>query len=212
MTKQCLLHFLIFAQRKLSGRTFYHSLILSEQKFFRRHFLQGTPCHTASNWSAAASTSAGTSVRMPASKLRVIAPFMPSPALVRLATYVSDLAIEDQYFEMYARTQPPLQSAPQQRIFVEIVGEVPSRLFGMNQPHLDTAADQFLQHFQQRCGTVALFHIKIFNIGRADPEVLFYSANTFNHFCIVCFVLNVAEHNGIFCKGRRSRCLAGNLL
>lgn len=92
-------------------------------------------------------------------------------------TYVSDLAIEDQYFEMYARTQPPLQSAPQQRIFVEIVGEVPSRLFGMNQPHLDTAADQFLQHFQQRCGTVALFHIKIFNIGRADPEVLFLEFN-----------------------------------
>ena len=69
----------------LGGSTFYYCLIMSAQKLFRRHFLQGTPCHTASNWSAAASTSAGASVRMPASKLRVVAPFMPSPAPVRLA-------------------------------------------------------------------------------------------------------------------------------
>ena len=182
---------------------------MSAQKLFRRHFLQGTPCHTASNWSAAASTSAGASVRMPASKLWVVAE--PSTSQIG-ETYISDLAIEDQHFEMYTRTQPPLQPAPQKRVFVEIVGEVASRLFGMNQPHLDTTADQFLQHFQQRCGTVALFHIKIFNIGRADSEVLFYSANTFNHFCIVCFVLNIANHSGIFCKGRRSRWLPDSIL
>lgn len=62
-----------------------HGAIRSVQKLFRRHFLQGTPCHTASNWSAAASTSAGSSVRIPASKLRVVGPFMPSPAPVRFA-------------------------------------------------------------------------------------------------------------------------------
>lgn len=57
----------------------------SVQKDFRRHFVQCMPFHTASNWSAAASTNVGSSVRIPASKLRVEAPFMPSPAPVRLA-------------------------------------------------------------------------------------------------------------------------------
>lgn len=67
-------------------------------------------------------------------------------------TYVSDLIIENQYLEVYAQTQSPLQSAPQKRVFVEIVGEVPSRPLGMDQPYLDTTANQILQHLQQRNG------------------------------------------------------------
>ena len=63
----------------------------SPQYSLRLHVLQCLPIHTSSNWFMACSTICGSSVSIPASKLRVVSAFMPMPAPVRLAlpTYTS---------------------------------------------------------------------------------------------------------------------------
>ena len=47
-------------------------------------------------------------------------------------------AVENHYFEMHPWAESPLQTAPQPRILVEILAEILSWLFGMQQPHIDT--------------------------------------------------------------------------
>lgn len=70
----------------LVGFEVYSHLITgSGQYSFRPQFLHLKPAQTESNWLMAASTRSGSSVRMPASKLRVRVLFIPSPAPVRLA-------------------------------------------------------------------------------------------------------------------------------
>ena len=51
---------------------------------------------------------------------------------------IGSSAVENHCCEMYPRTEPPLQSAPQYRMLVEIRAEVFSRLFSVKQPHIDT--------------------------------------------------------------------------
>ena len=48
-------------------------------------------------------------------------------------TYVGGGAVEYHYLEMHSRTESPFQPAPQLRIFVEILAEVLTRLFGVQQ-------------------------------------------------------------------------------
>ena len=57
----------------------------SGQNSFRPQFLHLNPAQTESKWSMAASTRSGSSVRIPASKLRVRTLFIPRPAPVRFA-------------------------------------------------------------------------------------------------------------------------------
>ena len=57
----------------------------SGQNSLRLHFLQCFPIHTSSNWFMAFSMISGSSVNMPASKLRVDSAFIPIPAPVRFA-------------------------------------------------------------------------------------------------------------------------------
>ena len=63
----------------------YYLRIGSPQYCLRPQSLHRKPAQTKSNWFIAASTRAGLSVRMPASKLRVRVLFIPIPAPVRLA-------------------------------------------------------------------------------------------------------------------------------
>ena len=63
----------------------YLERIGSPQYFFRPQSLHLNPAQTASNRFMAASTRAGSSVRIPASKFRVRVLFIPMPAPVRLA-------------------------------------------------------------------------------------------------------------------------------
>ena len=74
----------IYCMEQIKNVFIYH-VILSLQKSLRLHLAQWVPCQTLSRWSAAASTKEGSSVRIPASKLRLPSPFMPMPAPVRLA-------------------------------------------------------------------------------------------------------------------------------
>ena len=57
----------------------------SGQKSLRLQDLQCLPIHTSSNWFIACSTISGASVKMTASKLRVVSAFIPIPAPVRFA-------------------------------------------------------------------------------------------------------------------------------
>ena len=47
-------------------------------------------------------------------------------------------AVENHYLEMHPWAESPLQSTPQSWILVEILAEVLSRLFGVQQSHIDT--------------------------------------------------------------------------
>ena len=97
-------------------------------------------------------------------------PFHAEPCAGQVRrTDVGHLAIENQYLEVYARTQPPLLQAPQKRILVEIVGKVPPRLLGMDQPHLNATANQSFEYAKQRYGSRTLLNIEILDVGRADP-------------------------------------------
>lgn len=99
---------------------------------------------------------------------------------------------------MDARTEAPFQPAPQQRVSVEIVGEVPPRFLCVDQPYFDAPPDQSLQHAEQRYGCRTLLDIKVFDVCRTDPQVVLYLPNTFDHLGIMGFILDVADHRGVF--------------
>jgi len=74
-----------YNRKKRTKTKFYFAKMGSGQKSLRLQVLQCFPIQTSSNWFIACSTISGSSVKMPASKLRVPSAFMPMPAPVRLA-------------------------------------------------------------------------------------------------------------------------------
>ena len=58
---------------------------------------------------------------------------------------VGGSAVENHYLEMHPWAEFPFQPAPQPRILVEILAEILSRLFGMQQTNIDTALEQLVE-------------------------------------------------------------------
>ena len=84
-------------------------------------------------------------------------------------------AVEDHQFEMYSRTQPSLQPRPQAGILVEIFTEVLTRLFGVQQPHLDTVFQQPVKYGEEGLHLAAsLTYIEVFEVGGANPQVVLH--------------------------------------
>ncbi len=54
-------------------------------------------------------------------------------------------AVENHYLEMHPWAKSPFQPAPQPRILVEVLAEVLTWLFGVQQPHIDTALEQLVE-------------------------------------------------------------------
>lgn len=70
----------------------------SVQKALRLQLLQYSPDQTEWKWSAAASTSVRSSVKIPASKLRLPSDFIPMPAPVRFAEPIYATSLEHRNF------------------------------------------------------------------------------------------------------------------
>lgn len=70
-------------------------LIIDLQNCFLPQFLHQLPCHTESKMSAALWTSVSSLVSNPASKLRLLALFMPMPAPVRFAEPTYTVALSN---------------------------------------------------------------------------------------------------------------------
>ena len=83
---------------------------------------------------------------------------------------ISHLAIEDQDLEMHPWTKDPLQTFKLGWIFVEVLTERRTRLFGMNEPHLNTLFDELSQNRKKRLRLRAYLDIQVFDVGGANPE------------------------------------------
>lgn len=85
--RQVMSHYAIPLMENLQKLDFMKkSYCIGSAQYWRRpHFLQCSPRHTLSKCSIVDSTRPGSSVRIPASKLRRLVLFMPIPAPVRFA-------------------------------------------------------------------------------------------------------------------------------
>ncbi len=72
---------------------------------------------------------------------------------------VGGSAVENHYLEMHPWAEPPFQPAPQPRILVEILAEVLTWFFGVQQPHIYTSFQQLIQHRQERHHVPTSLHI-----------------------------------------------------
>ena len=59
-------------------------------------------------------------------------------------------AVENHYLEMNPWAESPFQPAPQPRILVEILAEVLTWFFGVQQTNVDTSFQQLVEHRQKR--------------------------------------------------------------
>ena len=55
-------------------------------------------------------------------------------------------AVEYHYLEMHPWAESPFQPAPQARILVEILAEVLTWFFGVQQPHINATFQQLVEH------------------------------------------------------------------
>ena len=83
-------------------------------------------------------------------------------------TDIGHLAIEDQNLEMYSRTKRPLQAIKQGWVFVEVLTERGTWLFGMNEPHLNAFFDELCQDRKEGLRLRPYLDIKVFDIGSAN--------------------------------------------
>lgn len=90
-------------------------------------------------------------------------------ALEVVATDIGHRAVENHYLEIYPRTKPPFQPAPQLRIFVEVLTVVLSWFFGMKQLHIDTPFQKLVEDLDERNHILAAADIAVFEVGGADP-------------------------------------------
>ena len=78
-------------------------------------------------------------------------------------------AVDDDTLEMDTRTQHPLHRRPKRRIAVEVVPPVRSWVLRMDEPHLDPALHQPVQHLQERHHIPpASIHIHILDVVTAE--------------------------------------------
>ena len=59
-------------------------------------------------------------------------------------------AVEDEYFEVDARTKYPLQTVEQHRIFVEVLPKVRARLFCVNESYIHVPPNELGNESQKR--------------------------------------------------------------
>lgn len=134
---------------------------------------------------------------------------------------VGQRAVENQNLEMHTRTEAALQrigltlsverrcrAAPQTLETVEILAEILARLLGVQQAHLDAAAQQAVDDRKERPGAVGpraqaaaapprpstKGDIKVLQVGRANPQVVLHASAKRQHLVVMLLVGNIAYH------------------
>lgn len=94
-------------------------------------------------------------------------------------TDIDRLQIKNQHLEVHPRTQHSFQAGGENGIFIEILTEIRSRLFGVNQADAHATLEQSGNLSQQGNGAVALLHIQILNVGQSTTfHALWQSAKS----------------------------------
>jgi hypothetical protein len=86
------------------------------------------------------------------------------------AANISHLTIENQNLEMYPRTKHPLQAIKQGGVFVEVLAERGTWLFGVDKPYLNAFFDEQRQDRKEGLRLRAYLDIQVFDVGSANPE------------------------------------------
>ena len=68
-------------------------------------------------------------------------------------------AVENHYLEMHSRTESSFQPAPQAWILVEILAEVLTWFFGVQQPNVDTALQKLVENREEGHHVPTSLHI-----------------------------------------------------
>ena len=113
-------------------------------------------------------------------------------------THIDRLQIKNQHLEVHPRTQHSFQAGGENGIFVEILTEIRSRLFGVDQADTHATLEQSGNLSQQGNSAVALFHIQILNVGRANPQRFMHRGNPRNHLGVMLLVGNILNERGQF--------------
>lgn len=95
-----------------------------------------------------------------------------SPGEIRTSD-IDLLTVEDQHLEMHPRTEHPLQSVEKHRMLVEIFSEIRTWFFRMNKANLNATFDKLGNEREKRFLLLAHIHVKILDVGGADPEGVF---------------------------------------
>ena len=98
------------------------------------------------------------------------------------AADVGNLVIENQNLEMYPWTKRPFQAIKQVRVFVEVLAEGGTWLFGMDEPHLNAFFNELSQYRKEGLRLRPDLDIKVFDVGGANPKAAFDLGHMGNHF------------------------------
>ena len=86
------------------------------------------------------------------------------------AADIDFLAIEDEYLEVYARTECTFHPVDERGVLVEVLAERRSRFLGVDEPDFNALADKLRQQFEERHFHPVLLDIRILDVGGADPK------------------------------------------
>ena len=104
------------------------------------------------------------------------------------------LAVEDQHFEVNTGTKHPLQSVEKHRMFVEIFSEIRTWFFRMNKANLNATLDKLGDERKKRFLLLAHLHVKVFDVGGANPEGVLHGGHAGEDGGVVGGVGDVGEH------------------
>ena len=105
------------------------------------------------------------------------------------------LAVEDYQLEVDTRTKHSFQPIEQDGILVEVFSESWTRLFRMNETNLNTTPYQLGDEREERFLLLAHLHVKVLDVGGADPEGVLHGGHTGKNRGVVGGVGDIGEHN-----------------
>ena len=128
-------------------------------------------------------------------EVAVVVPFHADASTCEVGgSDIGHRTVENHYLEMRPRTESPFQPAPRPRIFVEILAEALSWLFGMKRPHINITFQQLVEHRQKRNHIPTSLHIQILYVGCSNPQIVLDLLTKCQHLCIMFFVSDVLKH------------------
>ena len=90
------------------------------------------------------------------------------------AAHIDFLAVEDEHLEMDTGTEHPFETIVENRVFVEVLTEVRTGFFGMNQTHLHTPPDELSYQSEKGFLLFANVNIEILDVSSANPKRVFH--------------------------------------
>ena len=98
------------------------------------------------------------------------------------AADVGYLVIKDQDLEMYPWTKRPLQAIKQGGVFVKVLAERGTWLFGVDEPHLNPFFDELGQDRKEGLHLRPDLDVEVFDVGGTNSKAAFNLGHMGNYF------------------------------